>query len=91
MFYWLLAIVLLVSLVLAVITENLAVPLVVGIVFVLVLLVFGQIFRDEEKTEDSLHGISYRCPNCGSPVRVHGGRWECGWCGNHGDLSSLNK
>ena len=30
-----------------------------------------------------------RCPHCGSPVRVRGRRWECGWCGDSGGLSSL--
>lgn len=29
------------------------------------------------------------CPHCGSPVRVWGNRWECGWCGDFGALSSL--
>lgn len=24
------------------------------------------------------------CPNCGSPVEIHGSMWECGWCGNCG-------
>ena len=31
-----------------------------------------------------------RCPHCGSPVRVLGNRWECGWCGDFGKLSSLS-
>lgn len=30
-----------------------------------------------------------RCPRCGSPVTVRGSRWECGWCGDFGDFSSL--
>lgn len=29
------------------------------------------------------------CPHCGSPVKVHGSRWECGWCGDFGGISSL--
>ena len=33
--------------------------------------------------------MSFRCPWCGSPVTVRGHRWECGWCGDFGDLSSL--
>lgn len=32
-----------------------------------------------------------RCPHCGSPVMVRGNRWECGWCGDFGDLSSLHR
>ena len=33
--------------------------------------------------------MAIRCPHCGSPVRVRGNRWECGWCGDFGALSSL--
>ena len=31
-----------------------------------------------------------RCPWCGSPVKVLGNRWECGWCGDFGSISSLH-
>ncbi|MCQ2431267.1 MAG: hypothetical protein MJ175_01550 [Clostridia bacterium] len=27
-----------------------------------------------------------KCPNCGSPARVNGKSWECGWCGDFGKL-----
>ncbi len=27
-----------------------------------------------------------RCPWCGSPVRIRGSQWECGWCGDFGSL-----
>ena len=30
-----------------------------------------------------------RCPHCGSPVMVRGTRWECGYCGDFGEISSL--
>ncbi len=30
------------------------------------------------------------CPHCGSPVRVRGKRWECPWCGDFWDVSSLS-
>ena len=30
-----------------------------------------------------------RCPHCGSPVMVRENRWECGWCGDFGSISSL--
>ena len=30
-----------------------------------------------------------RCPHCGSPVRIRGSRWECGYCGDFGGISSL--
>ena len=30
-----------------------------------------------------------RCPHCGSPVMLRGDRWECGWCGDFGSISSL--
>lgn len=33
--------------------------------------------------------MAIRCPHCGSPVCVRGSRWECGWCGDFGALSSL--
>ena len=31
-----------------------------------------------------------RCPHCGSPVRIRGNRWDCGWCGDFGGISSLH-
>lgn len=31
-----------------------------------------------------------RCPHCGSPVMIRGSRWECGWCGDFGSISSLH-
>ena len=33
--------------------------------------------------------MAIRCPHCGSPVMIRGSRWECGWCGDFGALSSL--
>ena len=33
--------------------------------------------------------MAIHCPHCGSPVRVRGSRWECGWCGDYGSLASL--
>lgn len=30
-----------------------------------------------------------RCPHCGSPATLRGNRWECGWCGDFGAISSL--
>ena len=33
--------------------------------------------------------ITIRCPHCGSPVTIRGSGWECGWCGDFGDISSL--
>ena len=30
-----------------------------------------------------------RCPHCGSPVMIRGSRWECGYCGDFGSISSL--
>lgn len=30
-----------------------------------------------------------RCPHCDSPVMVRGNRWECGYCGDFGEISSL--
>ena len=34
--------------------------------------------------------MAIRCPHCGSPVKIRGSRWECGWCGDFGALSSLH-
>ena len=34
--------------------------------------------------------LSVPCPHCGSPVKVRGKRWECPWCGDFGDVSSLS-
>lgn len=33
--------------------------------------------------------MAIRCPHCGSPVMVRGNRWECGYCGDFGAISSL--
>ena len=29
------------------------------------------------------------CPTCGASVKIRGSRWECGWCGDFGSISSL--
>ena len=34
--------------------------------------------------------MTIRCPHCGSPVRIRGSRWECGYCGDFGNISSLH-
>lgn len=34
--------------------------------------------------------MAIRCPHCGSPVMIRGNRWECGWCGDFGAISSLH-
>ena len=34
--------------------------------------------------------MAIRCPHCGSPVMIRGTRWECGWCGDFGAISSLH-
>ena len=33
---------------------------------------------------------SIRCPHCGAPVMLRGSRWECGYCGDFGSISSLH-
>ena len=90
MFYKLLGICVAVMLVLTVLTGNPAVALMVGVIFVPVAGFVQWLFSDREEEE---HPASHapRCPHCGSPVRVRGSRWECGWCGDHGDVSSLRK
>lgn len=32
--------------------------------------------------------MTIRCPHCGSPVRIQGNSWECGWCRDYGPISS---
>ncbi len=34
------------------------------------------------------HVANIRCPHCGSPARVYANRWECGYCGDFGILST---
>lgn len=33
--------------------------------------------------------MTIRCPHCGSPVRIRGNSWECGWCKDYGLISAL--
>lgn len=33
--------------------------------------------------------MTIRCPHCGSPVRIRGNSWECGWGRDYGPISSL--
>lgn len=34
--------------------------------------------------------MAIRCPHCGSPVMIRDNRWECGYCGDFGSISSLH-
>ena len=87
-----------VALVITVATGNLAVPLVMGVLFVLVLLIVGEVQKTSSKTNrrrrNCSRGIQPQeticCPNCGSPVSLRGDRWECGYCGDFGGISSLH-
>lgn len=88
MFYWLLAIFIVMSLVITVAVENLAIPLIMGVIFVLSLAVINCLAQGDQP--DCKGKKQKRCPHCGSPISVKGDRWECGWCGDHGDLSSLH-
>lgn len=79
-------------------TGNLAIPLVMGVIFVLTLLVASEVpkasskndhhFRNSNKDIQLQENIC--CPNCGSPVMVRNHRWECGYCGDFGGISSLH-
>lgn len=109
MFYKLLLLLLgyvVVALLLTMVTGNVAVPLVLGVVLVVgvgVLEYLGESdsgstgnsknFEDEnsEDVENVRPRISRRCPYCGSPIRIKGNRWECGYCGDCGHLSSLRR
>lgn len=82
---------LLAALVLTVITENLAVPLVMAILYVLILMVVSVLRGGSSSGGNSgpPPRSAPRCPHCGGSVTIRGQRWECGWCGDCGDLSSL--
>ena len=87
-----------VALVITVATGNLAVPLVMGVFFVLVLLIVGEVQKTSSKANrrrrnsdrDIQSQETICCPNCGSPVSLRGDRWECGYCGDFGGISSLH-
>ena len=34
--------------------------------------------------------MAIHCPHCGSFVMIRGSRWECGYCGDFGSISSLH-
>ena len=104
MFFKLLLGFVVVALLLTMVTGNVAVPLVLGVVFVVgvgVLEYLGESdsgstynserSEDSEDFEDIQPRRSRRCPYCGSPIRIKGNRWECGYCGDCGDLSSLRR
>lgn len=106
MFYKLLLGFVVVALLLTMVTGNVAVPLVLGVVFAVGLVVLEYLgesdsgstgnskdFEDEdsEDVENVRPRISRRCPYCGSPIQIKGNRWECGYCGDCGDLSSLRR
>lgn len=104
MFYKLLLGFVVVALLLTMVTGNVAVPLVLGVVFAVGLVVLeylgesdsgstgnSESSEDSEDFEDIQPRISRRCPYCGSPIQIKGNRWECGYCGDCGDLSSLRR
>ena len=77
---------------LTLITGNAAVPLLLGaIAVVLLVVVGGAARRPPAGTGSRPTRPSARCHHCGSPVQVRGERWECGWCGDHGHISSLRR
>ena len=68
--------------------------LIIMLVFVLPLLTGRKKTpADRESFSQSNNAIQkevIRCPWCGSPVKVRGNRWECGWCGDSGGIASLH-
>ena len=101
MFFKLLLGFVVVALLLTMVTGNVAVPLVLGVVFAVGLVVLEYLGESDsgstgnsersEDSEDIQPRISRRCPYCGSPIQIKGNRWECGYCGDCGDLSSLRR
>ena len=64
------------------------------IVAVIVILIIARLFKANEQqgspkqNDDTIPKTSttIRCPNCGSPAKINGNQWECGWCGDYGNL-----
>ena len=79
--------------------DNAAVPFVMGAALILILLVVGEAKGGTRSGSGKTPGPGRRtpqaraprCPHCGSPVTVRGSRWECGRCGNFGQISSLKR
>lgn len=79
--------------------DNAAVPVVMGAALVPILLVVGEAKRGTRSGSGKPPGPgrrtpqarASRCPHCGSPVTVRGSRWECGRCGDCGQISSLRR
>ena len=40
----------------------------------------------QENSNTGRPNTTVRCPNCGSPAKINGKQWECGWCGDYGYL-----
>ena len=40
----------------------------------------------QENSNTGTPNTTFRCPNCGSPAKINGKQWECGWCGDYGYL-----
>lgn len=43
-----------------------------------------QNMQNDQKRQDPPAPRTRRCPNCGSPAKIQGKRWECGYCGDSG-------
>ena len=64
------------------------------IVAVIVILIIARLFKankqqgSPKQNDDTIPKVSttIRCPNCGSPAKLNGKQWECGWCGDYGRL-----
>lgn len=64
------------------------------IVAVIVIFIIVRLFKADKRqgkpkqNDDTIPKVSttIRCPNCGSPAKLDGKQWECGWCGDYGYL-----
>ena len=73
--------------------------LLIGVIAIPILLIVARSSRSRGQKEPTGIRMSANrpgaaqplCPRCGSPVMLHGDRWECGWCLDSGDLSALSR
>ena len=59
-----------------------------GAVFVIGLVVWGTV-KAGKTSGTGKPGTTYkkiRCPTCGADARLYGRTWECGWCGDFGQI-----
>jgi len=58
------------------------IALVACVIFAIVMVIRNEIkhSKSEERT------ATIQCPNCGSPATLYSDFWECGYCGDSGEI-----